>query len=139
MAKAELFSNGFQRWLFKHLGAFPVERGKGDSGALDWAQTVVREGKILGMFPEGTRSKDGKPLRPKSGAAMIAMQTGTDVLPCAVCFGPELKFRTRVVIRYGKLLQNSELGFTPGANSPREIKDVSRRIMDQVVQLLEEG
>ncbi len=91
------------------------------------------------MFPEGTRSKDGKPLRPKSGAAMIAMQTGTDVLPCAVCFGPELKFRTRVVIRYGKLLQNSELGFTPGANSPREIKDVSRRIMDQVVQLLEEG
>ncbi len=139
MAKAELFSNGFQRWLFKHLGAFPVERGKGDSGALDWAQTVVREGKILGMFPEGTRSKDGKPLRPKSGAAMIAMQTGTDVLPCAVCFGPELKFRTRVVIRYGKLLQNSELGFTPGANSPREIKDVSRRIMAQVVQLLEEG
>ena len=136
MAKAELFHNPLLGWLIKCLGAFPVERGKGDSGAIEWAEGIVQAGKVLGMFPEGTRSPDGKLLRAKSGAAMIAMQTHTDVLPCAVCYEGKLRFRMKLSIRYGKLLHFEELGFTPGANSPREIKEASRRMMEQIAGLM---
>ena len=62
MAKVELFQKGkLFSWLLHRLGAFPVERGKGDTGAVEWAEQVVRSGAVLGMFPEGTRSKDGTP------------------------------------------------------------------------------
>ena len=64
MAKQELFKNKFTETFFKALGAFPVERGKGDSGAIDFAMNILREGRILAMFPEGTRSRTGVPLRP---------------------------------------------------------------------------
>ncbi len=139
MAKVELFQKKWRGALLRALGAFPVERGKGDTGALDWAMEVLRKGNVLGMFPEGHRSKDGQLLRPKSGASMIAMQTGADVLPCAICFGERLKFRTPVTIRYGELIKNSQLGFTPGTNSPREIKEASKLMMDRLSELLEKG
>lgn len=139
MAKAELFKNKFFGKLLLGLGAFPVERGKGDTGAIGWATGVLRGGGVLGMFPEGTRSKDGKPGRPKSGAAMIACQTGEDVLPCAVCYGEKLGFRSLVRVRYGKPIPVAQLGFTSATEiSPHEIKEASRMIMNQIVDLLEE-
>ncbi|WP_101909555.1 lysophospholipid acyltransferase family protein [Marasmitruncus massiliensis] len=137
MAKVELFQNPLLGWLLKHLGAFPVERGKGDTGAIDWAVDLIRGGKVLGMFPEGTRSLTGAPQRPKSGAALIAMQTGADLLPCAVCYGEKLGFRTKVTVRYGKLIRGEELNFTPGTQSTAEIKAASRLIMDRIIGLLE--
>lgn len=139
MAKAELFRSRVGGWFFRSVGAFPVERGRGDTGAVDWAIALIRAGEVLGMFPEGTRSPDGKTLRPKSGTAMVAMQTGADVLPCALCFGEKLGFRGSVTIRYGKLIENAALGFTPGSNSPHEIKAASRVIMDTIIGLTEEG
>lgn len=82
MAKEEIFKNRLATWFFaKQLGAFPVKRGAGDTGALDTARRIVEEGKLLGIFPEGTRSKDGRLGRAKSGAALIAAQTGASVLP----------------------------------------------------------
>lgn len=139
MAKAELFQKAWMKWLMKRLNAFPVERGKGDTGALDWAMDVLRKGGVLGMFPEGHRSEDGKPLRPKSGAAMIAGQTHADVVPCAVCFDYPLKFRSQVTVRYGHPICFEDLGFTGEANSPREIKGASHLIMGEIIKLLEEG
>ena len=77
MAKAELFTNRLAVWFFeKQFGAFPVRRGKGDTGSLETAERIVREGKLMGIFPEGTRSKDGRLGRAKSGAALIAARTG---------------------------------------------------------------
>ena len=85
MAKEEIFKNRLATWFFaKQLGAFPVKRGAGDTGALDTARRIVEEGKLLGIFPEGTRSKDGRLGRAKSGAALIAAQTGASVLPVAI-------------------------------------------------------
>lgn len=139
MAKVELFQRKLAGWVLRRLGAFPVERGKGDTGAIDWARNVVENGGVLGMFPEGHRSEDGKPLRPKSGTAMIAGQTRANVLPCAVCFGDKLKFRSPITIRYGKLIHAEDLGFTGDATSPREIKAASHMIMGKIIELLEEG
>ncbi|NLY90168.1 MAG: 1-acyl-sn-glycerol-3-phosphate acyltransferase [Firmicutes bacterium] len=84
MAKEELFRIPLLRGLIRRLGAFPVKRGKGDRGAFRAAFSVLSAGKVLGMFPEGTRHKDGKihPLRP--GAALLAAESGAAILPVVI-------------------------------------------------------
>lgn len=75
MAKLELFNlNKLASWMLRHLNAFPISRGTGDQRSLNYAIRLVEEGKVLGIFPEGTRSKDpdGKMLPPKAGIALIA-------------------------------------------------------------------
>ncbi|WRS28093.1 lysophospholipid acyltransferase family protein [Oscillospiraceae bacterium MB08-C2-2] len=135
MAKAELFRNPFFGWILRMVNAFPIERGKGDTGALEWATRITREGRILVMFPEGSRSKDGKLGRPRSGAAVIASQTGADILPCAVSFGSKLGFRSKVVVRYGPLIKNSELALDPQV--PSSVKKASQMIMERIASLLD--
>lgn len=137
MAKVELFRNGLIGWLLRSLGAFPVERGKGDTRPMERAKSLLDSGGVLGMFPEGHRSKDGTPLRPRSGVALIAGQTGADVLPCAVVYGKKLGFRTVVTVRYGKVMAAGELGIDPA--SPSTVRSGARVIMDAIVALLEKG
>ena len=140
MAKIELFQkNRFVGSLLRALGAFPVERGKGDSGSLKRAEEIVQTGGVLGIFIEGTRSRDGRLGRPKSGAALISHQTGADVLPCAISFGDRLRFRTQVTISYGKLIKNEELGFTDDSGSPHEIRAASHRFMEEITKLMEDA
>ncbi len=134
MAKAELFKNKFFGGILKHLGAFPVERGKGDSTAIDHSIQILKENKILAIFPEGTRSKDGTPLRYKSGAAKIALVTKADVLPCCVDFTGKLKFRKRVTVRYGQLIPNKHLRSEEG--EIKEIKEATSLIRSSVLTLL---
>ena len=72
-------------WFFANvMGVFPVKRGTGDTGAIDTAVQLVKEGKMMGIFPEGTRSRDGKLGRGKSGAALIVSRTGAMVLPVGI-------------------------------------------------------
>ena len=99
MAKAELFQNKFVSFIIRHLGAFPVARGKGDTSAIDTAVETVKSGRVLGLFPEGTRSHDDQLLRFKSGAVVIASQSGGDLLPAAIWYSGK-KFRSKVIIRY---------------------------------------
>ncbi len=139
MAKAELFQIfASVAGVVVALGAFPVEVGQGDSGGLVRADRIITGGGVLGMFPEGTRSKTGTPGRPKSGVAMIAQQTGADVVPCAVCFGERIGFRSRVTVRYGRPIENGRFQFS-GEAVPHELKAASRLVMDEIVGLLEDG
>ena len=87
------------------------------------------------MFPEGTRSKDGIPQRPKSGAALVAIQTHADILPVGISFDLPLHFRSAVKIRYGKMLHFDSLGVEKGV--PSEMKAVSKKIMEQIVELVD--
>ena len=134
MAKQELFKNCFFGAIIKGLGAFPVERGKGDNSAIDFAVDTLKSGKVLAMFPEGTRSKDGTPGKPKSGAALVAMQTKADILPVAISFEPPLRFRSVVTIRYGKMIRFEELGAEH--STPSEMKRASKLIMGRIVELV---
>ena len=135
MAKQELFQNKFVGMIIKGLGAFPVERGKGDSGAIDFAVDTLKSGKVLAMFPEGTRSKDGIPQRPKSGAALVAMQTHADILPVGISFDLPLHFRSQVTIKYGEMIHFDSLGVEKGA--PSEMKAVSKKVMGKIVELVD--
>lgn len=136
MAKAELFHIPLLGPIMHKLEAFPVERGRGDTGAIDYAIGVVQSGKILAMFPEGTRSKDGKLLKGKSGISVVASKSGGDVLPVGIRFTEPVHFRSKIVVRYGRLIPNSELQIVE--NKPSDIKAATARIMSEISALLEE-
>jgi len=81
MAKEELYRNKVARWFLLKLHSRPVARNKGDLVAIKTAIKALKEGKMLGIFPEGTRSKAGKMLPFQKGAALMALKAGVPVLP----------------------------------------------------------
>ena len=109
MAKVELFK--IHPWLTALLhgaGAFPVRRGERDSDALEQAQRMVDAGYVVGMFPEGTRSRTGALQRGRSGVARIALAANAPVVPVVVINSEPvlpgvLKLRRRplVTVRFG--------------------------------------
>ncbi len=136
MAKAELFENKFFSWLIRKLGAFPVTRGAGDGKAINEAEEVIKDGRLLGIFIEGTRSKTGEFLRPKSGAATIAQQMNVPVIP--VCITPKnkkVKLFQKLTVSWGKPLSPEELGFKNGTGE--EFRNASRKIMAEIKKLRE--
>jgi 1-acyl-sn-glycerol-3-phosphate acyltransferase len=80
MAKKELFTFPFGRFFY-FLGTFPVDRQGGGRAALRTALRFLAEGRTLGIFPEGTRRKEGVSREAKSGAALLAARSGAPVLP----------------------------------------------------------
>lgn len=138
MAKAELFKNKLAAWFVgKKFGAFPVRRGEGDTSAIDTAKEIVQSGKILGIFPEGTRSKDGKLGRAKSGAALIASQTGAYIVPTAIkAKGQKVRLFHRTTIIFGQPVSPAELHLDIPERP--DLRYASRQIMDRIARLLEE-
>lgn len=84
MAKMELYEGWFLRWLLHGINAFPVKRGEGDIWAIGHAGRVLKAGRVLGMFPEGTRSKTGVLQTGKTGTAKLALHHKVPVVPVAV-------------------------------------------------------
>ena len=84
MAKAELFEVPFLGWLIRQCGAFPVRRGVADRAALRQAEQLLRAGHGVMVFPEGTRSEDGRLTPAELGIAMLALRTGAPVVPIGV-------------------------------------------------------
>ncbi len=136
MAKAELFKNPIGGQVIRWLGAFPVNRGAGDGKAINEAEEVVKKGRLLGIFIEGTRSKTGEFLRPKSGAAIIAHQMDVPVIP--ICITPKNKqYRIfqRVTVSIGKPMTPQELGLNKG--TPEEFRNASRTVMNEIKKMRE--
>jgi 1-acyl-sn-glycerol-3-phosphate acyltransferase len=91
MAKAEYFEGGgFKPWIFTAFHAFPVVRHSADRAALKRATTILREGGVLVVYPEGTRITSGGLHRGEPGAGFIATLTGAAVVPAAVTGGREV-------------------------------------------------
>ena len=84
MAKIELFENPIFGAAIRRCHAFPVKRGASDRGAIKAAVTVLKEGHMLGLFPEGTRSKTGELQKAEAGIALIASMTGAPIVPVAI-------------------------------------------------------
>jgi 1-acyl-sn-glycerol-3-phosphate acyltransferase len=81
IAKSELFEKPKFNWLIRSLNAFPVRRGEGDVGAMKEAIRRLKEGNILTMFPEGTRSKDGRIGLIQPGIALLIRKAQVPVVP----------------------------------------------------------
>jgi len=105
MAKAEYFERSrLQRWIFTAFHAFPVVRHSADRAAIRRALTILREGHVLVLYPEGTRITSGGLHRPEPGAGFIATVSGAPVLPVAVSgsrevFGKGFKLPRRAPLR----------------------------------------
>jgi 1-acyl-sn-glycerol-3-phosphate acyltransferase len=99
MAKEELFTAPIIKYLVPHLKAFPVKRGMSDRDALRKALAILKEGEVLGLFPEGTRSKDGTLGEGLAGAGFFALRSKAVVIPCAI-IGPYKPFKKLKVV-YG--------------------------------------
>ncbi|TPE70560.1 lysophospholipid acyltransferase family protein [Halalkalibacterium halodurans] len=84
MAKEELFRFKPLQSLMMAVGAFPVRRGAGDKQALKVGLKLLKEGETLGIFPEGTRSKDGQIGKGLSGVGFFALRSDATVVPCAI-------------------------------------------------------
>jgi len=103
MAKEELFRNPLLGWLLKKVGAFPVNRGSNDIGAVKQSIQAIREGDNLLIFPEGTTIHngigyaDGLPAHAKAGAAMIGVRTGAVLVPVFVDGEKKPFHRTRII------------------------------------------
>ena len=138
IAKIELFKNKFVAIVFTHANGFPVDRDIVDRRALDFALSVMEDGRCgLGIFPEGQRSADGSPQEAKAGAAMIARKTKADILPCSLYHeGLKIGFRTKVTVRIGKLIPYEELGLTDTPNK-RQSREACEKIMGAIRELWE--
>ncbi len=107
MAKAELFKVPVLGPLVRSFGTFPVKRGMSDREALRVALKILKDGKILGLFPEGTRSVNGELGKGLSGAGFFALRSNAAVVPCAI-IGPYKAF-SRLKVVYGKPINMEEL------------------------------
>jgi len=81
LAKAELFEGRFMAAGLRRMGQIPIERGRGDTGALDRATAALRAGECVHVFPEGTISNDFDPMAGRTGLARLAKAAGVDVVP----------------------------------------------------------
>ncbi len=85
VAKRELFEiHPLLSWLLRTLGAFPVDRGKGDQDTIGTAKRLLARGELVLIFPEGTRTRPGPLGRPRRGVGRLALETGVPVIPVAI-------------------------------------------------------
>lgn len=141
LAKAEYFTGPglkgwLTRWFYTVAGQVPIDRTSADAaqGALDTAERLLKEGKLLGMYPEGTRSPDGRLYKGKSGLARLALETGVPVIPVAMIGtdvvnppGSRMWRFGRVTVRFGKPMDFSRFDGMAGN------RFIERAVIDEVM------
>lgn len=135
MAKIELFKNKFFGYILSLLGVFPVNRGKGDTSAIEHAINIIKSKKNLGIFIEGTRSKTGDFLRPKSGVSVISSQTKADVLPVCITGSSKnnkVKIFRKTYINYGEIIKYNNIN---NNLEHKNIRNFTNNIMDNIKNL----
>jgi len=143
MAKAELFDVPVFRQVLFGINAFPVRRGQADRAAFRRTLELLAAGEVVVLFPEGTRSPDGRLQPAESGAALLALRSRVPVVPVALV-GPETVFPRgarfprpgRIRVRFGRPLTFRE--FYGRKNSKEEIQRVGELIMSHIAELLAE-
>ncbi|PZX07719.1 1-acyl-sn-glycerol-3-phosphate acyltransferase [Psychrobacillus insolitus] len=131
MAKEELFKIPILKSLLPGVNAFPVKRGLSDRDALRKALKLLKDGEVVGLFPEGTRSKDGTLGKGFSGAGFFALRGEANVVPCAI-IGPYKPFR-KLQIVFGDMID-----IAPYRERKASADEVTEVIMERIGQLLEQ-
>ena len=145
LAKADYFKSWKTSWFFKMVGQIPCERagGKKSEQSLGIALEVLKDGNLLGIYPEGTRSPDGYLYRGRTGVARLALASKAPVIPCGLLGTdevmpkeaklPRFTGRVKVVVRFGKPLDFSRY---EGKERDRfALRSVTDELMYEIMQL----
>lgn len=131
-AKKELFDTRFKRFWLKNLKAFPADRENTDIVALKKSISILKEGKILGIFAQGTRSKSGKITKAKNGVSLFALKGNANVIPIGII--SDYKNGSYVYINIGKPITFDEYR---GKRAKSDTLDqMTAEIMEQIDKLL---
>ena len=114
MAKRELFDMKILGLFIRPLGAFPVDRSRGDTAAMKAALGILATGACLGIFPEGTRNKDGMG-KAQLGVALLASMSGAPVVPTFITGTAHAKRFAKITIVFGQPMR-----FDLGRKATRE-------------------
>jgi 1-acyl-sn-glycerol-3-phosphate acyltransferase len=131
VAKKELFAIPVLGWFFRHCNYIAVDRKRtiGDMGALKEVVDALSNGESVVMFPEGTRSKTGKPQKPKSGIGFLVYKTQAPVLPVKIegTFGwPWVR---KIRVKFGHVMK---LEKDPTLEPKMQYKQFANQIMDAI-------
>ncbi|MBN4927770.1 1-acyl-sn-glycerol-3-phosphate acyltransferase [Hoyosella rhizosphaerae] len=146
LAKSEYFTgtglNGtFQRTFFAQTGQVPIDRTSANAAenAISTAKRLLNEGRLVGLYPEGTRSPDARLYRGKTGVARIALHTGTPIIPVGVvgtdkvCRPGKKEWRRhRVTVKFGEPIDPADFGRSGDADAERALTD---HLMQQIQAL----
>lgn len=133
LAKEELFRIPVLAWICRHLEAFPIKRGAGDRGAIRESLKILASGRLFGIFPEGTRSKNGQLQEGKSGAAMIALKANVPILPVALIGTSRFPGKIKVIIGQPISLEQ----YQGQKNGREELAQVTSAVMGEIGILLQ--
>ena len=133
MAKKQLMEIPVLGWFLGKMGAFGVDRGNSDIGAIKTAIQCLRDGWKLMIFPEGTRVKDGEAVDAKGGAAMIAIRSGVDMQPVYITTKKRAFRKNRIV--FGPIY---EPVYTGRKGTAEEYQANVEAVMQRVKELGEE-
>jgi 1-acyl-sn-glycerol-3-phosphate acyltransferase len=136
LAKADYFDKWYLRWFFKAANVIPVRResSSASEAALQAGVEALRESKLIGIFPEGTRSPDGRLYRGKTGVARMALEAQVPVIPVAIKGTFEAMSYDRKVPRPGKveIIFGEPLRFERHYDTPTD-RFVLRSVTDEIM------
>lgn len=142
LGKADYWDSWRTRWFFQGTGVIPIKRdgeGAGDA-ALATGIEILERGELLGIYPEGTRSPDGRLYRGKTGPVRMALKAGVRIVPCAVVGSdtamPTGTYRPRrepVTVRFGAPLDLSR--YADRADDPFVLRSATDELMFEIMLL----
>jgi 1-acyl-sn-glycerol-3-phosphate acyltransferase len=142
LGKADYWDSWRTRWFFQGTGVVPVHRGGGEDGAasLRTGVEILSRGDLLGIYPEGTRSPDGRLYRGKTGPVRMALEAKVRIVPCAVIgtneampTGSYVPKRYPVVVRYGEPLDLSR--YHERRTDPFVLRSATDELMYEIMML----
>lgn len=135
MAKKELFDVPILRQIIESCYSFPVKRGVADRGAIKAALKALKEGRCIGLFPEGTRSRDGKIHKAEAGVALLAAMGDVPVVPAAI-LGTDRIFSLRSFFPKLTIIYGTPLFFQGKHNDKETLQMFSQKIMEEIGKMV---
>jgi 1-acyl-sn-glycerol-3-phosphate acyltransferase len=142
LGKADYWDSWRTRWFFQGTGVVPVHRGGGEQSesSLTTGVEILRRGELLGIYPEGTRSPDGRLYRGKTGPVRMALEADVQIVPCAVIgtdqampTGSYVPKRQPVRVRYGQPLDLSR--YRDRRSDPFVLRSATDELMYEIMML----
>ena len=140
LARASLFANPLAGWLLRKWSAIPVDRDGGGAAGLKAILDRLLAGGAIILFPEGTRTKDGKLQPARSGIGLTVIKSEAVVIPVRTfgtfeCYSRNHKFPVprKVAVKYGKPMEFKELRSESKACSKPRLKEIYQEIADEIM------